>query len=157
MELPPVLAEEVLASLGDAVVEAGLDGVVRGWHGGAAALFGIDAADAVGRPMGDFLAEAPVRDLEELTALDAAGRSGALLPVDAALIGWPRYDLSPGALRALRQGQPVPIGADGDRQPGTVRIYADGLGFLGLGEIEAAGRLVPRRLISADAYPPNPA
>jgi hypothetical protein len=33
--------------------------------------------------------------------------------------------------------------------PGTVRIYAAGLGFLGLGEIEAAGRLVPLRLISS--------
>jgi len=31
--------------------------------------------------------------------------------------------------------------------PGTVRIYAAGLGFLGLGQIEATGRLVPLRLI----------
>jgi hypothetical protein len=33
--------------------------------------------------------------------------------------------------------------------PIPVRIYAAGLGFLGLGQIEAAGRLVPLRLISA--------
>jgi hypothetical protein len=30
-----------------------------------------------------------------------------------------------------------------------VRIYAAGLGFLGLGEIEAAGHLRPLRLISS--------
>ncbi|HEX3846664.1 MAG TPA: tRNA pseudouridine(55) synthase TruB [Steroidobacteraceae bacterium] len=94
---------------------------------------------------------------EALEALDAPARSAALLPVDAALTGWRRYDLSPSALRALRQGQTVAIAAGGEQAPGTVRIYADGMGFLGLGEIEAGGRLVPRRLISADAHPPNPA
>jgi tRNA pseudouridine55 synthase len=95
--------------------------------------------------------------LEELTALDAGRRSEALLPVDAALTAWRRYDLSPEALPALRQGQAIALGAGGDREPGTVRIYADGLGFLGLGEIEAAGRLIPRRLISTEAPPSNPA
>jgi hypothetical protein len=30
-----------------------------------------------------------------------------------------------------------------------VRIYAAGLGFLGLGEVEATGLLVPLRLISS--------
>jgi len=30
-----------------------------------------------------------------------------------------------------------------------VRIYAEGLGFLGLGELSPDGRLVPSRLIAA--------
>jgi len=30
-----------------------------------------------------------------------------------------------------------------------VRIYAAGLGFLGLAELQSAGRLVPLRLVSA--------
>jgi hypothetical protein len=29
-----------------------------------------------------------------------------------------------------------------------VRIYADGWGFLGLGQVESSGRLVPLRLVS---------
>jgi hypothetical protein len=33
--------------------------------------------------------------------------------------------------------------------PGNVRIYAAGLGFLGLGAVQATGRLVPLRLISS--------
>jgi len=34
--------------------------------------------------------------------------------------------------------------------PGMVRIYGPNAEFLGLGEIEWNGRLVPRRLIAAD-------
>jgi hypothetical protein len=33
--------------------------------------------------------------------------------------------------------------------PGNVRIYAAGVGFLGLGAIEPAGRVVPVRLVSS--------
>ena len=73
-----------------------------------------------------------------------------LLPIDAALTAWRRLDLSLSGVSALRQGQsvPVPAGFTGDL-PGTVRIYAAGLGFLGLGEIESTGRLVPLRLIAS--------
>jgi hypothetical protein len=49
-------------------------------------------------------------------------------------------------VNALRQGQTVDVALE---LPGVVRIYADGLGFLGVGEIEAAGLLKPLRLISS--------
>jgi tRNA pseudouridine55 synthase len=89
---------------------------------------------------------------EELQALTDAQRSEVLLPVDAALCACRRYDLALGGVSAFRQGQTVSIPAAApETAPGTVRIYAAGLGFLGLGEIEAAGRLVPLRLISAVA------
>jgi tRNA pseudouridine55 synthase len=86
---------------------------------------------------------------EALDCSSPAQRLQALLPVDAALMGWGRFDLSPSGVNALRQGQPVSIavGVSGS-SPRTVRIYAAGLGFLGLGQIEATGRLVPLRLIS---------
>ncbi len=85
----------------------------------------------------------------DLEAMEPARRYATLLPVDAALSGWRRLELSPDGVIALRQGQPVPI-PDGDGcLPGTVRIYAAGLGFLGLGQIEATGRLLPVRLIAA--------
>jgi Pseudouridine synthase II TruB, C-terminal len=51
---------------------------------------------------------------------------------------------------AFRQGQTVSVPFEPPGiLPGTVRIYAAGLGFLGLGQIEATGRLVPLRLISS--------
>jgi hypothetical protein len=69
-----------------------------------------------------------------------------LLPVDAALTGLRRFDLPAGGVSAFRQGQSVSIP---EELPGNVRIYAAGLGFLGLGAIEPAGRVVPVRLVAA--------
>ena len=92
-----------------------------------------------------FAAE-PQWSFEALESMSAAQRLETLLPVDAALCACRRYDLPAGGVSALRQGQPVNIALE---RPGTVRIYAAGLGFLGLGEIEAAGLLRPLRLISS--------
>jgi tRNA pseudouridine55 synthase len=86
--------------------------------------------------------------LAALEALPPSARLAALLPVDAALTDWRRLDLPEGGAAALRQGQTVCIEAE---LPGNVRIYAAGLGFLGLGSVEPRGRLVPLRLISAAA------
>jgi tRNA pseudouridine55 synthase len=88
----------------------------------------------------------PQWSFEALDSMKEEQRQELLLPVDAALTTWRRFDLSAGGVSAFRQGQTLSIAED---TPGTVRIYAAGLGFLGLGEIEAAGRLVPLRLISA--------
>jgi tRNA pseudouridine55 synthase len=84
--------------------------------------------------------------LEALEGLDSAGRRDILLPVDAALGSCRRVDLAPEGVVAFRQGQTLAMPAE---LPGTVRIYAAGLGFLGLAEVQAAGRLVPLRLVSA--------
>jgi tRNA pseudouridine55 synthase len=83
---------------------------------------------------------------EALEALSPAQRAALLLPVDAALADWRRLDLPAAGVGALRQGQTLSIP---EQAPGNVRIYAAGLGFLGLGAIEAAGRVVPIRLISS--------
>lgn len=85
---------------------------------------------------------------EALECMLPAQRDGVLLPVDAALSACRRYDLPVAGVAALRQGQTVNVAVE---LPGTVRIYAPGLGFLGLGEIEAAGLLKPLRLISSAA------
>lgn len=87
---------------------------------------------------------------EALEAMTADQRSAVLLPVDAALTDWRRLDLPAGGVAALRQGQSVSIA---DVNPGNVRIYAPGVGFLGLGSIEPAGRLIPLRLIAASVNP----
>jgi len=86
---------------------------------------------------------------EALESMGPERRRAVLLPVDAALTAWRRLDLPASGVSALRQGRSVTLSEGVPGAPGTVRIYAAGLGFLGLGEIEAAGRLVPLRLISA--------
>ncbi len=95
---------------------------------------------------------------EALESMTVEERYAVLLPVDAALHACRRFDLPAGGVSALRQGQTLNVvlelpgtvpGTVPETVPETVRIYADGLGFLGLGEIEAAGLLKPLRLISA--------
>ena len=88
----------------------------------------------------------PQWTFEQLDAMSPAQRLEVLLPVDAALADWRRLDLPAGGVSAFRQGQTVSIPPE---IPGNVRIYAAGLGFLGLGAIEPAGRLVPLRLIAS--------
>jgi tRNA pseudouridine55 synthase len=85
---------------------------------------------------------------EALESLTEPQRDATLLPVDAALGAVRRLDLHAAGAAALRRGQPVDAPGDVGAAPETVRIYADGLGFLGLGEIQAAGRLVPLRLVA---------
>jgi tRNA pseudouridine55 synthase len=118
-----VLAEDLAAQLGTL---AHLTGLRR-----------VAVAPFVLSPQWDFAA-LEAMSLPDLLAL--------LLPVDAALQEWRRLDLPAGGVSALRQGQSVNVAED---MPGNVRIYSEGIGFLGLGAIEAAGRLVPIRLISA--------
>jgi len=95
-----------------------------------------------------------------LESMTVEQRLATLLPVDAALSACRRLDLPAGGVQAFRQGQTVSIahdparGVEGGEGAGscpsatTVRIYADGLGFLGLAAIEPEGRLVPLRLVS---------
>jgi tRNA pseudouridine55 synthase len=90
-------------------------------------------------------ADAPLWALDALDAMSGEQRSALLLPVDAALAEWPRLDLAADGAEAFRQGRAIPV----QGIPGKVRIYAPDQGFLGLGAVQAAGRLVPLRLISA--------
>jgi tRNA pseudouridine55 synthase len=94
-----------------------------------------------------FCAE-PQWTLAALEDMTQAQRLDILLPVDAALADWRRLDLPAAGVSAFRQGQTVSIPAE---MPGNVRIYAAGLGFLGLAAVEPAGRLVPIRLVAAAA------
>jgi tRNA pseudouridine55 synthase len=87
---------------------------------------------------------------EALEALSLEDRHKVLLPVDAALSACRRFDLPAGGVSALRQGKTLNIPVE---LPGMVRIYAAGMGFLGVGEIEAAGFLKPLRLISSATNP----
>jgi tRNA pseudouridine55 synthase len=93
----------------------------------------------------------PLWPFEALESMSVMQRHETLLPVDAALGSCRRFDLPVSGVSAFRQGQTVSLAGEPPGLPGTVRIYAAGLGFLGLGEIEAAGLLKPLRLISSAA------
>jgi tRNA pseudouridine55 synthase len=118
----------------------------------AAHLGTVGHLSALRRLMVAPFATEPQYTLEALEALDSARRLQILLPVDAALRGWPRFDLPEGGVETIRQGQSLALEALGPGEaPGKVRIYAGGLGFVGLGEITPPGLLKPLRLISAHA------
>ncbi len=92
-----------------------------------------------------FSAE-PLWTFEALEKMTAVQRLETLLPMDAAVADWRRLDLAAAGVSALRQGQAVSVP---ESSPGNVRIYAAGLGFLGLGSVEPAGRVVPIRLVAS--------
>jgi len=82
----------------------------------------------------------------DLLARDAAALDAVLLPVDAALPGYPACVLEASQAEAIRRGQAVDYGAP----PGArLRLYGRGGRFIGLGQADAAGRRVlPTRLMS---------
>ena len=122
-----VLAEDLAAQLGTI--------------GHLAALCRLEVAPFGAEPQWTF---------DALECMSAAERQEVLLPVDAALPALRRLDLPADGVSAFRQGQTVSVPVE---PVGTLRIYAAGLGFLGLGQIEAPGRLVPLRLISSALIP----
>jgi len=122
-----VLAEDLAAQLGTI--------------GHLAALRRLEVAPFGAEPQWSF---------DALECMSAEKRRELLLPVDAALPALRRLDLPADGVSAFRQGQTVSVPVE---PVGTLRIYAAGLGFLGLGEIEAPGRLVPLRLISSALIP----
>ncbi len=69
-----------------------------------------------------------------------------LLPVDSALMAWPRIDLGADLAGFIRQGQAVQV----PRAPtaGLVRLYGRDGGFLGMGRIASDGRVAPKRLMN---------
>ena len=83
--------------------------------------------------------------LSTLETMDPAERAALLLPVDALLYTLPRLELSEEAGTRMFHGMAAaaPAGA----APGPVRLYALNGRFLGMGEIDAGGKLLPRRLI----------
>ncbi|MGA7966021.1 MAG: tRNA pseudouridine(55) synthase TruB [Gammaproteobacteria bacterium] len=72
-----------------------------------------------------------------------------LLAPDTALQQWPAMTLNRDLAHFFRHGQPVQIA----RAPtaGFLRLYGEGVGFLGVGEVLDDGRVAPRRLMSTAA------
>jgi tRNA pseudouridine55 synthase len=100
--------------------------------------------------VGDFRAE----DMLDLAQVEKAAAQGpealraCLLPMDVALSRWPERRIGRDAAKRFREGQAVAAAGEPGRAAGPVRVYADGDGFLGVGELEPDGRLSPRRIIN---------
>jgi tRNA pseudouridine55 synthase len=87
--------------------------------------------------------------LEALQNLSSQGMEqldAALLPVDAALTGWPELRLSEATAFYIGQGQAVFV----PQAPssGWVKLFAAPQRFLGVGEVQDDGRIAPRRLVN---------
>lgn len=104
------------------------------------AVGGFDLASAVG--------------LQRLETASETERDALLMPVDALVASLPRCDLDEASAQRLSHGQPVEWGGAAWR--GLARVYGPGREFLGVAEMVAPGRLVPRRLCSAAAEPVSP-
>ena len=85
--------------------------------------------------------------LDELNALDEAGRAGRLQPVDALLLSLPVVRVEGEAAERFRHGNPVDLP---DGLAGKIRVYADGR-LIGVGEPGVDGRLWPKRLVQLAA------
>lgn len=84
--------------------------------------------------------------LEQLERLTPPERVALLLPPDALASALPRLDLD--ATEALRLCRGRPVEGVAARELGLARLYGPDREFLGVGEITAPGRIVPRRLRS---------
>ncbi len=85
----------------------------------------------------------PLLTLEQVLA---DPRAIALLPADTALPQLPAVHLQPFAATRLQHGQQVHAGEGA--LPGRCRVYAEGIGFMGIGEVLTDGGLQPRRLFN---------
>ncbi|KFB67704.1 tRNA pseudouridine(55) synthase TruB [Candidatus Accumulibacter vicinus] len=82
--------------------------------------------------------------LDQLAALAEEARADWLLPPDALLQSLPAVHLDHAAGRRFVHGNPVCVVSP----PGRCRVYS-GNQLLGLGELDDAGRLQPRRVLGA--------
>ncbi len=86
--------------------------------------------------------------LDELAALDLAGRRARLLSPDALLAGLPRVELDATDAGRFAQGQRLSLGFAASPR---VRVYAEAR-LLGVASVDEHGVLAPQRLIQAAAH-----
>lgn len=95
-----------------------------------------------------------------LTALEEhheSERASQLLPIDSLASGLPALSLNAESAKRVSQGQEASV------EPATVcmdlsfvRLYGPGRQFMGLGQLLAGGRLLPRRLVATTGIPCMP-
>ncbi len=83
--------------------------------------------------------------LAEFEAMPAAQQKLLLLPVDSAVLHLPTITLDADSAFYLQQGQAV--WQSGFIAKGLLRLYGEQQEFLGLGEQQSDGKIMPRRLV----------
>ncbi|MEO7727467.1 MAG: tRNA pseudouridine(55) synthase TruB [Burkholderiales bacterium] len=91
--------------------------------------------------------------LASLENLPAARRVDHLLPVDCLVAGLPAVILPADAVARILQGQSVRVDALPETA-GLARLYNENRHFLGLGELQSDGRVLPKRLLANAAAAP---
>lgn len=96
------------------------------------------------------LANEPMYTIDALQELSNDALIACLLPIDRAVNDLPRISLSTEAIALLRQGKRVADIASSERL-GLVRLYENETDFMGLGELDGAGFIKVKRLLSFEA------
>jgi tRNA pseudouridine55 synthase len=91
--------------------------------------------------------------LEAIEADPAAARA-RLLPPEALVAGLPRVEATPEDARRFAHGQTV--APAGGPEAGEAALFAPGGRFLGVGRVEAGGRIAPLRLVASAEAPRSP-
>ena len=130
---------EVLCSKGTYIRTLAEDfGEALGCGASVAALRRIGAGPFIA---GDMVELATV---ESMAAQGPQALDAPLLPMEAAVSGWPSVRLPEGVAFYLLKGQPVQV--PHSPTEGWVRIHTERTGFIGVGEVLDDGRIAPRRL-----------
>jgi tRNA pseudouridine55 synthase len=102
--------------------------------------------------VGPFGRDMPMTTLQDLEASKGEGGleslDALLLPVDHAVLHWPKATLTGDSAWYFTRGQAVFL--PGAPVTGKLRVYGDGR-FLGVGEMQSDGRLAPKRLLNLPA------
>lgn len=114
----------------------------------ARALGTVGHLSALRRSWVEPFQEFPMFSLEAALALAPTGEG--LLPPDAALQGLPYIGLSAAQAASVRNGQAVDHVLGGGEPGRRVRLYDVDARFMGLAEVDRAGRIQPRRLLRTD-------
>ncbi len=113
------------------------------WAAAAGQAAHLTALRRVG--LGPFKA-AQMTALAILERETEADRYHHLLPPDAAVQGWPRISVSGEQARRLAHGQAIEFAVE--TGCGAVAVFGPGGSLLGLAELDAQGRLAPRRWLA---------